>query len=231
MTSVSHHGRGTQSKRWKLVGLVFVLLAAVLVGGCGVVAGMRHNRGLLTFLPSAAGFEWKYSGFSGYDHQMKLDEIERQVGSARFIISGMVGDPSGGESPRDHSLRITYTVANGVWVQEKTEEAMMDSDFDRLEILRGPVRVGATWTQIQVDGEGRRRTLDSTIAEVIEAPVRTLVVYYRERGSEYFERRRIVEGIGIVGVEKLWMSPEGNFEIGYYLFESTLGPFVFQAIP
>ena len=142
-----------------------------------------------------------------------------------------MGDPSGGESKRDHSLRIIYTVANGVWMQEKTEEAMMDSEFDRLEILRGPVRVGATWSQTQVDGQGRQRTLDCTIAEIKEEPARTLVVYYRERGSEYFERRRIVEGLGIIGVLKLWMSPDGNFEIGYYLFESTLGPFEFESRP
>ncbi len=152
---------------------------------------------------------------------MKLDEIKRQVGTARFVISGMVGDPSGGESPRDHSLRITYTVANGVWVQEKVEEAMMDSEFDRLEILRGPIRAGTTWTQVQVDQKGRRRTLDSTIEEVALDPVRTLVVYYRERGEEYFERRRIALGVGVVDFEKLWIHPEGNFEIGYYLFESS----------
>lgn len=99
-----------------------------------------------------------------------------------------MGDPSGGKSKRDLSLRIIYTVANGVWMQEKTEEAMMDSEFDRLEILRGPVRVGATWSQTQVDGQGRQRTLDCTIAEIKEEPARTLVVYCRERGSEYFER-------------------------------------------
>ncbi|MBT9156177.1 MAG: hypothetical protein DDT37_01161 [Firmicutes bacterium] len=168
----------------RLVSLAFLLLSAILAGGCGAIGGLRHNRELLAFLPSAAGFEWKYSGFSGYDHQMKLDEIKRQVGTARFVISGMVGDPSGGESPRDHSLRITYTVANGVWVQEKVEEAMMDSEFDRLEILRGPIRAGTTWTQVQVDQKGRRRTLDSTIEEVALDPVRTLVVYYRERGEE-----------------------------------------------
>jgi len=215
----------------RLAKVAFLLLITTLAGGCALVDGLRYNRELLALLPSAVGFEWKYHGFSGYDHQMKLDAIERQVGTTRLTISGMVGDPSGGESKRDHSLRITYTVADGVWMQEKTEEAMMDSEFDRLEILRGPVRVGATWTQIQVDGQGRRRTLDSTIAEINEAPARTLVVYYRERGSEYFERRRIVEGLGIVGVEKLWMSPDGNFEIGYYLFESTLGPFEFESVP
>jgi hypothetical protein len=227
-------GRGDSSSKGtaRRLAIVVVLMSyAAMLSGCAVLDGLRYNRELLALMPSASGFEWKYSGFSGYDHQMKIDAIERQVGTVRLTISGMVGDPSGGESKRDHSLRITYTVANGVWTQEKVEEAMLDSEFDRLEILRGPIRVGTTWTQTQVDKEGRRRTLESTIAEITEEPARTLVVYYRERGSEYFERRRIVEGVGVVGFEKLWMSPEGNFEIGYYLFESTLGPFVYEGTP
>ncbi|MBS3872044.1 MAG: hypothetical protein KGZ92_10115 [Firmicutes bacterium] len=200
--------------------LVVLMLAVVVVGatGCGLFVN-RYDRELKRFLPNVSGFTWKYSGFSGYDHEMSLRSIEARRGLTKYHIAGTVGDPSGGEAVRDRSLTITYIINDGVWTQEKQEESMMDSEFDRLELLRGPIVEGTTWSQEQVDQEGRRRVLDSLIEDIRLEPRRVVVVVYRERGTPYFERREFTEGVGVTLFEKLWMSPLGNFEIGYTLFQ------------
>jgi len=185
-----------------------------------VLNNRKVDRELKSLLPGQAGFEWRYSGFAEYDHYMKLNSTETQGAATRYLISGEVGDPSGGESQRDFNLQIVYTIDKGVWIQEKQEEMMMDSEFDKLEILRGPIQKGTKWTQQQVDKEGQSRTLDCTIEDIrTEQGLRTFVVVYQDTGSAYYEKREIREGKGIVMFEKLWLSTEGNFEIGYQLWE------------
>jgi len=180
----------------------------------------KYDRELKTLLPGESGFEWRYFGFAEYDHFMKLNSIETKGATTRYLISGEVGDPSGGESQKDHSLQIIYTINQGALVQEKQEEMMMDSEFNRIEILRGPVVKGSTWTQQQVDNQGQTKTLDCVIEDVrIEQGIRTFVVFYRERNGVYYEKREIREAVGITLCEKLWITPEENFVIGYYLFE------------
>jgi len=210
---------GLKMKRY--LGLVIAAaLSVTLLSGCSILNNRKYDRELKSLLPGQVGFEWRYFGFAEYDHYMKLDSIETQGSATRCLISGEVGDPSGGESQRNHSLQIVYTIEKGIWVQEKQEEMVMDAEFDRLEILRGPLQKGTTWSQQQVDNQGQEKTLDCTIEDIrSEQGIRTFVVFYRERNSVYYEKREIVEGKGIRMFEKLWISPEGNFEIGYQLFE------------
>lgn len=202
--------------------LLFISLIAAILStsfGCQLLQNRRYDSELKLFLPNTVGYTWNYWGFAEYDHQMRLDSIQKRGISTLYRITGEVGDPSGGEAQRDRSLSITYTVGGGAWVQEKTEQAMMDSEFDRLEILRGPIVEGTTWTQRQADKQGRMRTLDCKIEEIRHETQRVLTVSYRDRDSDYYEKRTITQGIGITMVEKLWMSPDGNFEIGYQLYE------------
>lgn len=203
----------------KIKWLLILVATAIAVTGCSALGAGQHNDDLKGLLPNEQGFTWRYFGFAEYDHYMTIDAIEQISGGTRYVISGEVGDPSDGEAVRDFDLKITYTIKNGVWLQEKQEEAMMDSEFDKLEILRGPVTQGATWTQKQTDKSGKQRTLVCTIEEVktVEG-ARTVVVKYQDQDSEYYELRGIKQGVGITMFEKLWISPDGNFEIGYSLF-------------
>ncbi|KAF0196044.1 MAG: hypothetical protein FD169_1110 [Bacillota bacterium] len=206
-------------KRYLTMGLAVALLTTAL-SGCAMLNNRKYDRELKTLLPGESGFEWRYFGFAEYDHFMKLNSIETKGATTRYLISGEVGDPSGGESQKDHSLQIIYTINQGALVQEKQEEMMMDSEFNRIEILRGPVVKGSTWTQQQVDNQGQTKTLDCVIEDVrIEQGIRTFVVFYRERNGVYYEKREIREAVGITLCEKLWITPEENFVIGYYLFE------------
>lgn len=200
--------------------VVILAVMCLVVSGCSLINNRKYDRELKSLLPGQSGFEWTYFGFAEYDHRMILNTIETQASATRYAITGEVGDPSGGESQRDLTLQITYIIEKGVWVQEKVEEAMMDSEFDRLEILRGPLQKGAKWTQKQVDKHGQTKTLDCTIEDIrTEQGLRTFVVLYRDKDSAYYEKREIVEAKGIRMFEKLYISPEGNFEIGYQLYE------------
>ena len=203
----------------KVKGLLLLVALSLAITGCTALGAGQYNTELKRLLPSAEGLTWRYFGFAEYDHHMTLDAIEQVSGGTRYIITGEVGDPSGGEGVRDLNLKITYTIKNGVWLQEKQEEAMMDSEFDKLEILRGPIKQGATWTQSQTDKKGNKKTLVCTIEEVkTEEGLQNVVVKYQDKDSVYYEVRSIKQGVGITMFEKLWISPEGNFEIGYSLF-------------
>jgi hypothetical protein len=202
--------------------LALLLFGLVSLSGCSILfsGGTDINEELKALLPGDQGVVWRYFGFAEYDHFMTLNAIEEAKGVTRYLISGEVGDPSGGEAQTDFALQIVYTLQKGVWVQEKQEEAMMDSHFDTLEILRRPVEQGKSWTQKQVDRNGQERTLLSTIEQVrTEEGLKVVRVKYQDQGSPYYEIREIRQGVGITMFEKLWLSPEGNFEIGYQLFE------------
>lgn len=203
------------------VKVMLVVSVLVALTGCSRFGAARFNNDLKQLLPERQGFIWRYFGFAEYDHYMTLDTFQQTGGTTRYTISGEVGDPSGGEATRDLTLKITYTIQNGVWLQEKQEEAMMDSEFNRLEILRGPIEQGKGWTQKQKDKEGKERTLVSTIEAVrTEAGMRIVTVRYQDQSSPYYELREIKQGTGITMFEKLWISEHGNFEIGYSLFKT-----------
>ncbi|MDP3057918.1 MAG: hypothetical protein Q8N36_00440 [bacterium] len=198
--------------------LTYLIIVLILLMGCSNVQNVTDYKNML---PTRANFEWRYSGFVGYDHVMTLNTIETQGQTTKYLISGIVGDPSGGEAIRDFTLNIIYTLNNDSWVQEKVETMMMDSDFNRLEILKGPIRQGAKWTQSTTNKLGALRTLVCTIDEVsMTNNLRIIKVTYQDQASAYYEKRTIVQGKGLVAFEKLWISKDGNFPIGYALFDS-----------
>lgn len=183
------------------------------------------NRPLTGLLPSKKGFIWYYNGFAEYSHRMNLTSVENKAGVYVYSIEGMVDDPSGGEAKnRDWSLRITYTLTDGAMIQEKRESAMLDSKFDRLEIIKAPLVKGTKWAQQVTDKAGNTAILDCIIENVGSNGGSTIyTVVYRERGSDYYEKRELKEGVGIMSFEKL-LSLEGNsFPAGYYLYEEASG--------
>ena len=109
-------------KKRMLAVILVMLLLLIAMPGCSAIRNSRYNEEIKTLLPSKEGFVWYYSGFAEYDHKISLDFVEKKGGSTVYTISGEVGDVSGGESQKDYSLNITYTVENGIWVQEKAKK-------------------------------------------------------------------------------------------------------------
>lgn len=175
-------------------------------------------------LPARPDYQWSYNGFAEYGHRMVLQDISKQDDAIIYHVKGEVDDMSGGESNQDLSFSVTYTVKPGVLIQNKTGRAMMDTSFKDLELIRTPLQKGNSWIQKTTKEDGTPVTLKTTITDVKEENGQKIyTVIYKDTQSEYYEKREIKEGVGVLSYEKLYMDPNGNFTIGYYIYYPGTG--------
>lgn len=170
-----------------------------------------ENQELKKLLPEKPGFRWTYNGFAEYGHVLELESISPWDSLTRYHLTGEVDDPSGGEAKGDFNLEVNYQIKNGMLVQEKTSTKMMDT-FNELILIQVPLQKDNEWTQSVVDKEGKKYELKSKIADIKdEAGSKIYTVLYQDTKSDFFEKREIKEGIGVISFLKYW---EGN-DIGY----------------
>ncbi len=172
-----------------------------------------------SLMPARKDYKWTYSGFAEYGHEMVLESIEKKGNETIYTVKGSVFDLSDGEANRDFSFTITYTAKPGVLVQNVTAgDALMDTRFKDLELIRAPFEKGNTWTQKTKDENGRNITLRSTITDVREENGQKIyTVEYKDTASNYYEKREIKEHVGVLSYEKLYIDKEDSFPIGYYI--------------
>ncbi|MGI5838037.1 MAG: hypothetical protein ACOX8W_00015 [bacterium] len=205
-----------------------LVLAALFLSGCAgesvappdesLAAVEEANAEMLRLLPDREAYQWLYKGFAEYGHTMQIKVIDRGMNDYRYYITGTVHDMSDGESAQDFSLRLIYRIRDGVLWQQKSEQVMLDSDFNNIELLRPPLEEVAVWTQRQTDKAGRERELECRITDIAgKEGAKEYTVEYRERDSDYYERRVIKEGVGIVSFEKLLIAPGTPVVAGYAL--------------
>ncbi|HSL86528.1 MAG TPA: hypothetical protein VK861_06310, partial [Bacteroidales bacterium] len=179
---------------------------------------------LSALLPSEIGYTWIYNGFAEYGHSMTLDAIIESDDSNVYEISGEVADMSGGEGNFNVDLTIKYILSGNTIVQEKTEEMMLDSKFDRLTLIKLPFVIGNTWTESVIDPDTQNEvTLNSGIetATMVDGAMQ-YTVRYEDVDSDYYELRVIREGVGVISVEILLELTDGNFPASYSLFLSGM---------
>lgn len=213
--------------------VIFALIMSLnllLFTGCNTVQNNSYDNeeenndkenkvDLTILLPNEKDYTWKYYGFAEYGHTMKLEEIRQEKDSIIYEISGNVFDLSDGESSADYKFLITYTVMPDVLVQDKKEEVLMDSEFDYIELIRGPLSKGNSWNQEVKYKDGSETSLTCTITDIEDINGnKSYTVMYEDTASSYYEKRVITEGIGVVSFEKLYESDEGSFNIGYQLY-------------
>ncbi|MBM7582757.1 hypothetical protein JOD02_001626 [Caldicoprobacter guelmensis] len=190
-------------------------------------AGNKEMLGIeeiTQLLPARPDYQWSYNGFAEYGHRMVLQDISKQDDVIIYHVKGEVDDMSGGESNQDLSFSVTYTVKPGVLIQNKTGRAMMDTSFKDLELIRTPLQKGNSWIQETTKEDGTPVTLKTTITDVKEENGQKIyTVVYKDTQSEYYEKREIKEGVGVLSYEKLYMDPNGNFTIGYYIYYPGTG--------
>lgn len=175
-------------------------------------------------LPVRPNYQWSYHGFAEYGHRMVLQDISKQDDSIAYHIKGEVDDMSGGEAKQDLSFSVTYTVKPGVLIQNKTGQSMMDTSFKDLELIRTPLRKGNSWLQETTKEDGTAVTLKTTITDIKEENGQKIyTVVYKDTQSEYYEKREIKEGVGVLSYEKLYIDPNGNFTMGYYIYYPGTG--------
>ncbi|HHY81344.1 MAG TPA: hypothetical protein GX505_01535 [Clostridiales bacterium] len=179
---------------------------------------------LIKLLPSKEGYKWVYNGFAEYGHELILEDIREEKDKIIYSAKGKVFDMSDGESDKDFSLSVDYTITSDELIQNKTGEMMMDL-FDSMVIVQLPLEVGHSWTQKVKGADGKEVELKSTIVkvELDDGGTKLYTVDYQDKNSDYYEQRIIKEGIGVVGFTRLYMTEEGNFEITYWLYEEASG--------
>ncbi len=180
----------------------------------------------MNLLPHFNNFRWTYHGIAEYGHDMSVSSIEVEEGTLHYFIEGNVHDASGGESEADYSLDLEYIAESTELVQRKTEEMMMDSAFDEIQLITTPLEEGHTWSQ-EVQGEdGSPTILENTITQVETTDTgRVYTVRYEDTNSPYYEQREIQEGLGVISFEK-WMENEEtgeSYTVGYSSFEDGTG--------
>ncbi|MCR3920987.1 MAG: GerMN domain-containing protein [Firmicutes bacterium] len=179
---------------------------------------------LVALLPEA-GYEWIYNGFAEYGHEMRLDSIDEEAGKKIYHVTGEVFDPSGGEAQRDFALTIRYEIDEDSLVQIKDEEAMLDSIFDRLTLIKMPLSVGTSWEEQVTDQEGAQKTIIGTITEIAQAEGQaTYRVRYEDQGSDYWEERLLRQGAGVQTFERLLDVGGEPFPAGYFRFIPSATP-------
>lgn len=184
-----------------------------------VNATIDSDHPLTEFVPQNPGYSWRYNGSVEYGHLMTLTSVVEDEGTTYLTIQGDVDDVSGGESGADYSLQVVYELTDTSFVQVKDESMMLDSKFDRIELLRAPFDEGAMWQQTVYDASGELHTLECTIESVTTNDMGHSVytVYYDDLGSDYYERRKLEQGVGVTSVMHLEEFEDSSFEMGYSL--------------
>jgi hypothetical protein len=182
---------------------------------------ITNQTDLSRLLPESKGFIWRYDGFAEYSHQMQLESINDLDQKREYVITGEVGDPSGGESNLDRSISIKYTIDGHRIIQEKVESAMLDSKFNKITLIQTPLSVGNSWQEQVVDKQGKVTTLKAFIQkiEIVEDGSKQYTVRYEDVNSSYYEERVIKENIGVINVEKLLELQDSSFPVSYFLFD------------
>lgn len=222
----------------KMPAVLSVLLFIFLLFGCanGEMRGDLNNGGKQTeeleaanaelekLLPEKEGFRWVYNGFAEYGHTMELERIQKQDSQITYFVPGEVADMSGGESTRDFSLQVEYVIKDGILTQKKKEEVMLDSISNNIQLIKTPLDQGTLWKQTVITKDGNELVLKCQITEVKEEDgIKEYTVIYEDQNSDYFERRKIREGIGVVSLEKMLKSGGESFVAGYTLNEEASG--------
>lgn len=180
---------------------------------------------LKALLPDKEGYKWVYNGFAEYGHEVVLESIKEENQKSIYSTKGEVFDMSDGESEMDYSLSINFTVTSDSLIQNKNGEMTMDL-FDSIELIQMPLQKDHTWTQTVKGKNGEEIVLESTIEKIEEQDgAKVYTVYYTNQNSSYFERRVIMEGVGVIGFTRLYITePEyENYEVAYWLYEEASG--------
>src|SRR5699024_8943197 len=68
------------------------------------------------------GYTYKYNGVAEYGNRINLQSIDEKADKANNTVEGDVDALSGGESGKDYSLDVTYTVTSDTLIQEVESE-------------------------------------------------------------------------------------------------------------
>ncbi len=208
--------------------MIFLAVVLLATAGCDRVSMQKdsqveipteYSRELDALLPEIPA-TWTYMGIGEYGSVMSLGEVVEMASQKIYKVYGEVEDLTGGELNNEAFVfSITYVVYEDRIEQIKTGQMLLDSDYDRITLIKAPLEAGTTWTESVEDADGRAVKLIGTITEVSKdndtGPIYT--VSYTVEGSDYFEKRMIKEGEGVISFEKPFFYDGESFPVQYGL--------------
>lgn len=181
------------------------------------------NEELKKLFPDRPGYSFIYNGFAEYGHNVELKAITPLADGVTYHLAGKVEDMSGGEGQGDFDISQDYTVRKGTLAYKKTGEKIMDT-FAEMELLRTPLVKDTQWEQNVKDKNGQAYQLVCTITDVQdEQGGKVYTVLYKDKNSDFYEKRKFQENIGVISFEKLWKSGQESIEMGYQLYPEASG--------
>src|SRR5690625_347306 len=106
---------------------------------------------------------------------------------------------------------------------------MMNNKFKKIELNKMPIEERTEWTQTQTNTEGEEITLESSIEAVREdGEQKIYTVTYEDTDSDYYQKRDIKEGVGVLSLEHLYIFEDNDDEvedmpIGYEIYYDATG--------
>jgi len=189
------------------------MFAAALFAACS-----SETLALRDFTPPELAFGWRYTGALDYTAKYTLQSRIEDGGDILYGVLAEVEDLSGGESDHgaDHfNVQLKYILSDDALVQEWQRAPMMDAEFQRIELLRKPLKQGARWTQEQYDSLDELVMIDCEITNLISNEFGAILdVTYTSRDGKRQEYRRFENGRGMTLYEKIW---ETEFPMGFRL--------------
>ncbi len=203
--------------------LILAVIFASLSPISAAAASDAGEIGISEMLPPFEGFQWRVFGIAGYGHAMEVQSIAIEDDHRVYRIDGEVDDLSDGEAEADFAFSITYTVEADTLVQETEGETLLESKFDRLELLRTPLVEGNTWQQVAT-GDAGEIALECTIESVDGMRgERVYTVLYEDSDGDYYERRELQERLGVIHFARLMRGDQEDYEASYRIHRPGTG--------
>lgn len=181
------------------------------------------NQDLLRLLPDE-GFQWAYFGADEYYHEMVLDNVTLEENQAIFRVKGEVQAIPGNSAVTDYNIDLYYVVNHDSIVQNKIEEAMYDSEYDTITLIKSPLEIGNKWSESIKDKNGKKSTINGEIIKIEDNDGhKQYTVVYSNKSKDYTEIRNIIEGYGVTAFKKIVEVDDETYKYSYGLYGKNSG--------
>lgn len=205
----------------KIISLLLVLTLVISISIPTLAQDSSESMTLDKLLPEKSGYQWVYQGFAEYGHTMMMTNVNSE--EKIYSISGKVHDPSGEKSESESEFDMQYKIEGDAIVQYENGK-MLDSNFNKIELIKLPLTVGNTWIQEMTAQNGQEVVLESKITNLeYENGNRVYTVEYNSTDGEYYEKRKIKQYVGVTYFQKPIDTDNGKVTFNYSINEEYSG--------
>lgn len=176
--------------------MFIIFICITLLNGCNTSKPEKDwvnaDPLLLTYMPTQLS---GYFGDGNYYHVSNRIEVTSDEQGSWTRVYGEVKDNQKGYSKVDFKYTLSYLVDADKITQTHYGEALNDSSFEFIELLKRPVEVGNSWQFTTRDLTGKSIKVTGEILEVLEDGARVIIKHSTKDG--YYELRDLVQGLGV----------------------------------